>query len=156
MMNLLMDTYISFQKIVNSQPACFSGIGLVVYNSLSFDRSSHSDLRPGYKAPDYHVGNDQFYRFLAEISDYHNTFHDGFHMVDETGTLRYIAQYFVPPVVASLGPNQEHGVRLHSARCGSTLKGVIFIAVISSNFEVHFFKDGNAINLTDMEMNYYV
>ena len=154
-MKLIIETYRAFSNIVNINPEHFSGIGLVVYNSTIFDPTSHSDLRPGYQPPGYHVTDDVFCQYLAEISDYQNTFHDGFHMVDETGRLRFVAQYFVPPVVAALYPNQLHGVRLHSARCGSTLPGVIFIAVISSNFEIHFFQHGENVDLADMEASCY-
>ncbi|EBZ4664302.1 hypothetical protein EBJ67_16040 [Salmonella enterica subsp. enterica serovar Bovismorbificans] len=150
-MKLIEDTYRALSDIVKINPERFSGIGLVVYDSTTFDTKSHSDLRPSYQAPDYDVTSDVFCQYLAEISDYRNAFHDGFHMVDETGRLRYVAQYFVPPVVAALYPNQEHGVRLHSARCGSTLPGVIFIAVISSNFEIHLFQHGETVDLAALE-----
>lgn len=72
-------------------------------------------------------------------------------MFNKDGELTHVAQYFVPPARKDLLPNQEHGVRLYSSICGSTMDGVLFIAVISSNFEIDFFENGNYLDLNEME-----
>lgn len=66
-------------------------------------------------------------------------------MANEEGILTDVAQYFVPPVIEGLLPNQYHGVRFHSSLCGSTMKGVKFIAVICSDESVYILKNGKII-----------
>ena len=133
------------KKIVKKNPQNFSGIGLVVYDSMLFDQHNHCNLRPDIECPHYHLDDEEIIDYLVDISDYHNTLHDGFHMANEEGILTDVAQYFVPPVIEGLLPNQYHGVRFHSSLCGSTMKGVKFIAVICSDESVYILKNGKII-----------
>ena len=129
-------------KIVSNDLKHFSGIGILVYDSNEFDKSLHCDLRPDIKCKTYSVDDLKLIDYLKYISDYDNTLHDGFHMMDETGTLKYVAQYFVPPIVEGLLPDHEHGVRCYSSMCGSMLRGVLFVATICSDKSIYIFKKG--------------
>lgn len=145
-MGLIYETYELLEEIVSTNPENFSGIGLVVYDSKKLDRKSHCDLRPNIKTPQYSIHDKGLVDYLIHISDYHNTLHDGFHMMNESGVLTHVAQYFVPPIVENLAPDQDHGVRVHSSICGSTLQGVLFIAVVCSNSNIYLFQDGKKVN----------
>lgn len=149
-MELMMNTYKLLKKIKSKENNYFSGIGLVVYDS-KFDHASHCDLRPDIKSPCYSVTDDNICDYFVNISDYHHTLHDGFHMMNNDGILTHVAQYFVPPVVKGLTPNQEHGVRLFSSMCGSTIGGVLFIGVISSSNKIYIFQSGEYINIDKLE-----
>lgn len=129
----------------------FSGVGIVVYDEAVFDSNCHCDLRPNVECPHYNIVDGQIGCYLADIADYHNELHDGFHMVDSHGDLTYVAQYFVPPIVKSLQPNLQHGVRLYSSICGSVLEGVICIGVVSSGREIYILRDGDYVNLSELE-----
>lgn len=133
------------KKIVEKKHPYFSGMGIVVYDSLNFDSKKHCDLRPDIECPHLSVDDEEIIDYLSEISDYHNTLHDGFHMVNEKGVLTNVAQYFVPPIVEGLYPNQYHGVRLHSSLCGSTMEGILFIAVICSDDSIYILKEGKVV-----------
>ena len=102
-------------------------------------------MRPDIECPHLSVDDEEIIDYLSEISDYHNTLHDGFHMVNEKGVLTNVAQYFVPPIVEGLYPNQYHGVRLHSSLCGSTMEGILFIAVICSDDSIYILKEGKVV-----------
>lgn len=145
-MDLLLETHELLNKIVKSSPQNFSGIGLIAYDSKKFDSKSHCNLRPNFRNPQYYIKNVEFSDYLAQIADYHNTLHDGFHFMNESGILTHVAQYFVPPVVENLIPNQDHGVRLHSSMCGSTLEGVLFIGVICSDYKIYIFQSGKDVS----------
>lgn len=150
-MKIKKEIYSTLKEIVRRKPNGFSGIGLVIYDPDEFDSSCHCDLRPTYVLPKYNIKDSLCIDYLIGISDYQNTLHDGFHMFNKDGELTHVAQYFVPPARKDLLPNQEHGVRLYSSICGSTMDGVLFIAVISSNFEIDFFENGNYLDLNEME-----
>ncbi len=139
-------------KVIETKQPNFSGIGLVVYDTATFDESRHCNLRPDITCPPYRVDDERIVDYLMEISDYHNTLHDGFHMVNEKGILTHVAQYFVPPVINGVMPNQYHGVRFHSSLCGSTLEGVLFIAIICSDESIYILKDGKVV--MKKEINY--
>ena len=129
-------------KIAANDVRHFSGIGILVYDSKEFDENNHCDLRPEIKCETYSVDDQRLVDYLEHISDYDNTLHDGFHMMDENGILKYVAQYFVPPIVKGLRPNQGHGVRCYSSMCGSMLDGVLFIATICSDKSVYIYQKG--------------
>ena len=141
-MSLMVNMYKLLKRIALSDMENFSGIGIVVYGD-GFSEANH--------CPQYSILDDEAFQYLINISDYHHALHDGFHMVNEQGILTHVAQYFVPPVVKDLQPNQEHGVRLYSSMCGSTLAGVSFICMISSDKSIYFFRNGEYVNLSELE-----
>lgn len=79
-MNLEEQAFELCKKIVKKNPQNFSGIGLVVYDSMLFDQHNHCNLRPDIECPHYHLDDEEIIDYLVDISDYHNTLHDGFHM----------------------------------------------------------------------------
>lgn len=132
------------KKIKNEHPSNFSGIGIVVYDD-EFDNNRHCNLVVGEGCKKYSITDSQLSDYLIEISDYSSCFHDGFHMINENGELTDISQYFVPPIVKGIKPISGHGVRTYSSVCGSTLKGVLFIAAICTNFQIFMFENGKDI-----------
>lgn len=149
-MDLILRTYKVLSEIKKDLTDEFSGLGLVVYDSTIFSPANHCDLRPGIKFPRYNVYDENIYDCLLSISDYRNTLHDGFHFIDQEGTLTHVAQYFVPSIVKDLHPDQEHGVRLFSSICGSTILGVLFIATICSNGDIYIYESGKPLNLNNL------
>lgn len=141
---LIYETIKLLQEIKFRRPKNFSGIGLVAYND-EFDKNSHCDLRPNKKSNMYYLSDKEFCDYLIDIADYDHCFHDGFHMINQDGKLTHVAQYFVPPVVKGIEPNPDHGVRTYSSICGSTLKGVLFIAAICTNLQIFIFENGKDI-----------
>ena len=149
-MDLLTQTYKLFKEIANKTKDGFSGIGLIAYDPDCFNASNHCDLRPHIKSPNYNIYDHKICEYLMEISDYKHPLHDGFHFIDHNGILTHVAQYFVPAIVNDLSPDQEHGVRLYSSICGSTLAGVLFIGTICSNGEIYIFKSGENVDIENM------
>lgn len=146
MTNLQENMYSLMLEIVKKQPPRFSGMGIVVYDSKNFDNSCHCDLRPGTAVPNINVSETELARdYFIKISDYRSTYHDGFHMINEIGSITHIAQYFVPKLNKKFYPDSTHGVRMYSSICGSILPGVLFTAVISSNYDIEIFENGTAI-----------
>lgn len=146
-MTILEQMYKVLKEIQKDPGEGFTGLGIVVYDSEVFDETSHLDLRPNTKFNHKNIYKDEICNCLKEISDYRNTLHDGFHFVNQDGTLTHVAQYFVPGIVKNLLPDQEHGVRLYSSMCGSTILGILFIATICSNGDIYIYEDGKEINL---------
>lgn len=150
-MDLLFDIYKLMRAIQKKEKEKFSGIGLVIYDEKTFDSNRHCDLRPEIKCPRYHITDDKICDYLAEISNYDHDLHDGFHMANSDGYLTYVAQYFVPPIIKNLMPNQSHGVRIYSSMCGSMIEGVVYIATISSDEKIFIFKNGEYANIDELE-----
>ena len=133
------------RDMASKSSSSFSGIGIVAYDSKEFSKSNYTDLRPDFKLEKIDIENPEAADKLLEITDYKNTLHDGFCLVNENGELTHVAQYFVPKIVDGLVPNQNHGVRTFSAACGSKMEGVNFIGMISCNNEIYLYKDGQEI-----------
>lgn len=149
-MSILERTYEVLKEIKKDPGERFSGLGLVIYNSNVFNSTSHLDLRPNTNFNHCNIYKDDICNCLKEISDYKNTLHDGFHFINQKGTLTHVAQYFVPSIVKNLYPDQEHGVRLYSSMCGSIISGVLFIATICSNGDIYIYENGKEVNLDDL------
>lgn len=146
-MSLISQTYKALKQVKERLSDGFSGIGLVAYDSLSFSPSNHCDLRPGINLPYHSIYDEDISRFLLDISSYRNTLHDGFHFINQDGIVTHVAQYFVPAIVETLHPHPEHGVRLYSSICGSTIPGVLFIATVCSNGDIYIFRSGKEVDL---------
>lgn len=145
--------YKLLKNMASKSGKSFSGIGIVAYNSKTFAKSNYTDLRPDFKLEKIDIDDPNTADKLLEITDYKNTLHDGFCLVNENGELTHVAQYFVPKIVDGLVPNQNHGVRTFSAACGSKIDGVNFIGMISCNNEIYLYKDGYEIEHDDEFMN---
>lgn len=150
-MSILEQTYEVLKEIKKDPGDGFSGLGLVVYDSEVLDSTTHIDLRPNIEFTHSNIYEKDICNCLKEISDYRNTLHDGFHFIDLQGRLTHVAQYFVPGIVENLYPDQEHGVRLYSSKCGSTILGVLFIATICSNGDIYIYENGKELDLEKLE-----
>lgn len=150
-MSILERIYEVLKEIQKDPGEGFSGLGLVVYDSKLFDSTNHLDLRPKTDFTHCNIYKEDICNCLKEISDYRNTLHDGFHFIDQQGTLTHVAQYFVPGIVKELHPVQEHGVRLYSSMCGSTISGVLFIATICSNGDIYIYENGKEVDLEKLK-----
>lgn len=58
-MNLEEQAFELCKKIVKKNPQNFSGIGLVVYDSMLFDQHNHCNLRPDIECPHYHLDDEE-------------------------------------------------------------------------------------------------
>lgn len=115
----------------------FSGLGIVVYNGL-FDHKYRFNMRPSEQCPsDKYLGNPDTIEYLLDLSEKSNPSHDGFTFF-EGPELKYIAQYFSPPIVKSVKANKEYGARYLTANFGARLKGVEAIGTISSRTSEYF------------------
>lgn len=130
--------------ISNKRDASFSGLGLIVCDS-SFDQINLVSMRPGELVDGMtNVYSDKGKECLLSIASTKNNSHDGFLVVDKKGFLLKKAQYLFPPL-SSRKPDICRGTRSYSALCGSTLKGVIAIGIISEDGSVAIYKDGQCI-----------
>lgn len=126
-----------------SNVADFSGIGLVLYDSNILSENSHANTRLTHpNLNKLSIGQQDCLNFLVELSRHSNPYHDGFVFINENGSLTHIAQYFVPSMVPGIKPNEEAGIRFHSAKYGSCLKGVIATGVVSRKQLAFYFVEG--------------
>lgn len=146
--------YELLKNIARKRNENFSGIGIVAYETGVFPKDCHCDLRPEFKLNNVWIDDDNASDLLLEYCDYSNTLHDGFCLVNEKGELTHVAQYFVPQIVRELIPNQKHGVRTYSAACGSKMKGVYFIGMVSCNNEIYLYKNGHEFIHNGEYVNY--
>lgn len=139
----------------NNKITNFSGIGLVLYNSKSFSRKHRSDLRPSIKCPEnIWINQRSTIDFLLNISKKSHPCHDGYHFFNEKGQLTYVAQYFWPPIVPEIKPNEQHGTRDLSAKYGSCIKGVIAIGIVHSDHQTFYFEKGEEHRLFNPQISY--
>jgi len=121
----------------------FSGIGLVLYDGRSKSNITHVDLRPSTKCPKgILIDGEKTKDFLLKISQNSHPWHDGYHFFDQKGQLTHVAQYFFPPIVPKVKPDESHGTRHLSAKYGSFIKGIIAIGIVESNHEAFYFEKG--------------
>lgn len=144
MENIEQKLYQLLKTIAQRRNDKFSGIGIVVYTKR-FSKKAYCDLRPGFKLEPIKIEDQIIVDELLKYSDYESTFHDGFCLMNEKGELTHISQYYVPPIKKNIYPNQKHGVRTYSAACGSTMRGVKCIGLISSNNDIYIYKDGDVL-----------
>lgn len=121
----------------------FKGIGIVLYDCRILNGSIHTNTRSKdllSKKPN--IFDEDCINFLCDVTKWDNPYHDGFIFVNENGQITDVAQYFVPPVVPGILPNESAGIRFHSALYGSFVTGIIATGVVSSKKEAFFFKNG--------------
>lgn len=121
----------------------FSGIGLILYHNNYILSKFHADLRPSAKIPcNIKLGNRKTIQYLLKIANINNNLHDGFILFNSSGKLTHVAQYFCPPPIKGLIPNESYGVRYRVAQYGSFLKGVILTGTINHDKKIHCFENG--------------
>lgn len=121
----------------------FSGIGLVLYQSLAEINDYHCNLVNDVdEVPALKLGSNELTQYLSEISSYQHPYHDGFHFIDSTGTLTHIAQFFSPPIDKTIANLKGQGSRTLCSIYGSTINGILTIGTISSQKEIYLFNRG--------------
>jgi hypothetical protein len=122
----------------------FSGLGVVLYDSNTLPGGIRMAIRG--KQPELgglFLTEQDSLNFLIELTKHNSPYHDGFVFINERGQLTHVSQYFVPPIVPEIIPNETAGVRYHTALFGSYLNGVIATGVVSgSNRLAHCFING--------------
>ena len=133
-------------QIVEAPVENFTGIAVAVINE-DFDKSHVASLRPELKLENinYFENTQAFIDYLNIGSKLGGVVHDGFHLMNNFGTITHSAQYFVPMPVKELPVNQLCGTRYHSALFGSVMKGIEFIITISSNKTIYIFQNGKIV-----------
>lgn len=120
----------------------FSGIGLLIC-----DNAENLPISPLYEKP-VQIKSVEILEQLLELSDYKNDYHDGFHIMSSHFKMIHISQYIYPnpEKCLPLNASDRQGVRYFSARAISFLPDVKYSAIVSSNYEIHIFKNGNKID----------
>lgn len=137
------DFYCLLERIVNSPKHEFSGIGLLVYDSRFFDNLNCVSLRPSASIPSTLLLNKQdTVDFLVDSASLSSPIHDGFIFFNENGLLTHVSQYFGPPPIRNVRPNEKYGTRYHAVLFGSYSQGVIIAGGITSGNHYYVFEHG--------------
>ncbi|MEZ5455916.1 MAG: hypothetical protein R3F04_07360 [Lysobacteraceae bacterium] len=128
------------RRVDSRRIATFSGLGLIVYESL---RNLPCLPMAAHAA---HAGHDAA-AVLAEYSRRQDVHHDGFHLLDCHLQLTHAAQYIAPPVVERLRwqPDTPVGARTMTALLASCVEGVLLTASVSSDHSVRLFRTGECV-----------
>jgi len=121
----------------------FKGIGIVLYDSRILHGSIHTNTRSESLLPKKpNIFDKDCIDFLSDVTSWDSPYHDGFIFVNENGQITDVAQYFVPPIVPEILPNETAGIRYHSALYGSIITGVMATGIVNSKHEPYFFQEG--------------
>ncbi|WP_343611901.1 hypothetical protein [Novosphingobium sp.] len=138
----LTDTLLELLSSVDERAgADFSGTGVIV--SSRIDDLPILGMRPvsdpGEVTDVAHL--------LATISNPANEHHDGFHVLDPNLRILRLGQYFSPPIAlsANIDRTKRFGGRYLAALFGSMLPGVIATGIVSCNFGIALFREGQEI-----------
>ncbi|SHE78158.1 hypothetical protein SAMN05444377_101230 [Flavobacterium fontis] len=122
----------------------FEGLGLIVYkdfvNLPIIPFNDEKCIRLPIK--DFSVIVDT----LLKISNCHNEFHDGFHLISKEFQLTHISNYFSTPIIEKIKIEKKYGSRYRTALYGSFLPNVLFTAVLSKNYGPIIFEKGRALS----------
>ena len=122
----------------------FSGVGLVLYESLESLSNYHCNLvNDQQQLPALQLGTEALVNYLLTIADYQHPYHDGFHFINNQGQLTHVAQFLSPPVYKLKNNNTRQGARTFCSQCGSNIPGVVLVGAISSTQQVSLFHQGN-------------
>lgn len=118
----------------------FSGIGLVICdNAEGLPIISLRDDTPAKEGSVVDV--------LSSISQCTSKFHDGFHIINQNGSLTHVAQYFSPPVVQEVVFDRHRlvGGRFVAALFGSLIQGVQMTGVVGVTSGLSIFLNGEEV-----------
>lgn len=131
------------------RPKSFSGAGLVFYSHLEGLPSTPLGNRTA-TTPDLPVfGIEGIARVLASVSDHASPWHDGFHMIDMSSkTLTYLSQYLAPSLrgLSKLPDGRPHGARQMTALLSSTIPGIAYVGILSTNAEIIVYENGSILD----------
>ncbi|MBN8428302.1 MAG: hypothetical protein J0L65_12630 [Xanthomonadales bacterium] len=140
-MNMLDGVLSLIRRVDSRRIPGFSGMGLIVYDSLV-----HLPCLPMAEQEKYE-GMDEVAGLLAEYSRRQDVHHDGFHLLDRHLRLTHAAQYIAPPIVERLlwQPETPFGARTMTALLASCVEGVLLTASVSSDHSVRLFRAGECV-----------
>lgn len=122
----------------------FEGLGLVIYNNLEdLPVISLNEVKKSLKLPLEKY--DEILRLLTEVSSSGSVYQDGFHLLSKDFILTDVSQYFSTPIKRELIVPNNYGSRYRTALYGSVLKQVLYTVVISKDYGIVIFKDGEEI-----------
>lgn len=81
---------------------------------------------------------------LSHLSSTKSKYHDGFHIINQSGLISHIAQYFSPPIVLNVNIDRGRpiGGRFVAAIFGSAIPGVLMTGMVSEGHGLSIFEDG--------------
>lgn len=118
----------------------FAGIGVVVSDS-----TKGLPITPLREDAPVVVGT--VAETLSNISRCASEYHDGFHIINESGDLTHVAQYFSPPIVkdAVFDRHRLVGGRFVAALFGSLIPEVSMTGIVGVKSELSVFCDGHEV-----------
>jgi hypothetical protein len=123
----------------------FSGVGII-----ATDRPGEIPITPLRKDdPSLRLpitGFEECLRIFLKMSDVHNQYHDGFHVLVPPFSLIAVSQFFSTPIVPGAIEDYTHGSRFRTALYGSKLPGIVAVGVVSQQCEASIFVDGKRFN----------
>ncbi|MBK4256508.1 DNA integrity scanning protein DisA nucleotide-binding domain protein, partial [Enterobacter hormaechei] len=90
---------------------------------------------------------------LSEISNKNNTYHDGFHILDDSGKIIYTAQYFSPPIIPNVWFDRSRlvGGRFVAALYGSFIEEIQLTGIVSEGGRLSIFQNGKEIHYEELQ-----
>lgn len=130
----------------NSNRMDFSGIGIIVCSNL--DTLPITNLRD--TTP---VQNSSSLEFLSMISSKKSEYHDGFHILDESGNITCIAQYFSPQIIQKISFDRSRlvGGRFVAALYGSCIAEIKITGIISERDRLSIFEAGKEVYYEELQ-----
>lgn len=124
----------------------FSGIGLIICNNTK--NLSITNLRDANP-----IQNGSTIDLLSEISNKNNTYHDGFHILNDSGKIIYTAQYFSPPIIPNVWFDRSRlvGGRFVSALYGSFIEEIQLTGIVSEGGRLSIFENGKEIHHEELQ-----
>ncbi|MCZ3384918.1 diadenylate cyclase [Kosakonia sp. SOY2] len=130
----------------NSNRSDFSGVGIIICNNPdSIPITSLRNTNP--------IKNDSTLELLTRISNKNSEYHDGFHILDETGAVIYTAQYFSPQIIDNISFDRSRivGGRFVAALYGSCIDEIKFTGIVSEGDRLSIFKDGKEVYYEELQ-----
>jgi hypothetical protein len=131
---------ILLREVWEQSGADFSGIGVIVCdNAKGLPIISLRDDAP--------ITEGSVADILANVSQCASRFHDGFHIINGTGKLTHVAQYFSPPIVREAGFDRRRvvGGRFVAALFGSAIPGVLMTGIVGVKSGLSIFSNGEEV-----------
>jgi hypothetical protein len=133
------------REVWEKSGADFSGIGVIVCDCA--EELPIISLRD-----DAPITGDSVANILSDMSQFTSKFHDGFHIINESGKLTHVAQYFSPPVVreAIFDKHRLVGGRFVAALFGSKVDGIQMTGIVGVKSGLSIFRNGEEVICEDL------
>ncbi|HHN8378777.1 TPA: hypothetical protein ACRRXV_003739 [Morganella morganii] len=124
----------------------FSGIGIIICNNP--DNLPITNLRN--IAP---IQSESTLELLSRISNKNSEYHDGFHILNETGNITYTAQYFSPPIIENISFDRSRlvGGRFVAALYGSCIDEIKLTGIVSEGARLSIFEAGKEVYYEELQ-----